>query len=58
MNEPEDIHPVTFQQLVYLSSHSEQIKTVLRVSKNEKELKKEAGKIEFTRDYFTARVVN
>lgn len=34
INEPEDIHPITFHQLVYLSSHSEQIKTVLRVSKN------------------------
>lgn len=58
INEPEDIHPITFQQIVYLSSHSKQIKTVLRVSKNEKDLKKESGKIEFTRDYFTSRMVS
>lgn len=55
--EPEDIHPITLDQLIKLSSRKSQIKIVLRVSKNADKLSGKGGEIEFTREYFTKRVI-
>lgn len=49
INEPEDIHPITFSQLTRLSKNEGKFKIVLRVSKNAEKIQKDAGKIEFTR---------
>lgn len=58
LNEPEDIHAVTLSQLVRLSEGRQSVKTVLRVSKNADKLQGKLGSIEFTRDYFTKRVLS
>jgi NAD(P)H-flavin reductase len=57
INDPEDLHPITYHQLVFLSRHHSKFKVVLRVSKDEQLLKQMDSKIQFTRDYFTNRVV-
>lgn len=57
VNEPEDFHPITFNQLIQLSEHNEKVKVVVRVSKNGEKLHGKAGSIEFTRDYFNKRVL-
>ncbi len=57
INDPQDIHPITYQQLLFLSHHPSKFKVVLRVSKNEQALRNSESKIEFTRDYFTKRVI-
>jgi hypothetical protein len=33
INEPEDVHPITFSQLSYISKYSSKIKIAMRVSK-------------------------
>ena len=38
INEPEDIHPITFSQLVKLSANQEKFKITIRVSKNGEKL--------------------
>jgi len=58
VNEPEDIHPITFSQLVRLSKNEAKFKIVLRVSKNAEKISNNAGNIEFTREYFNKRVVS
>lgn len=54
---PEDIHPITFDQLVKLSLNQSKIKIVIRVSKNADKLKKNAGNIEFVTEYFNKRTI-
>jgi NAD(P)H-flavin reductase len=44
-------------QLLKLSLNSSKFKVVMRVSKNEKEVSAQKSGIEFTRDYFTERVL-
>jgi hypothetical protein len=39
INDPQDLHPITYEQLVYPSRHPSKFKVVLRVSKNEQSLK-------------------
>lgn len=58
LNEPEDIHAVTLGQLVRLSEGMHSVKIVMRVSKNADKLEGKLGSIEFTREYFTKRVVS
>jgi hypothetical protein len=56
INEPEDVHPITFAQLSYISKHSARAKIAMRVSKGADWLAKQDHKIEFTKEYFTNRI--
>ena len=55
-NEPEDVPPIIYSQLVRLSEAKDRIKIVLRFSRNADQLRTR-GKIEFTREYFNNRTV-
>jgi Na+-transporting NADH:ubiquinone oxidoreductase subunit NqrF len=57
INEGEDVHSITMGQLRKLSQNPAKFKVVMRVSKNEKEVSSVKSGIEFTRDYFTDRVL-
>jgi hypothetical protein len=57
INDAEDLHPITHSQLITLSQHPSRFKVALRVSKNEETLKNVKSSIEFTRDYFTNRII-
>jgi NAD(P)H-flavin reductase len=56
--EPEDIHPITYSQLVRLSANEKRVKIVMRVSKHADVLQRDCGRIDFTREYFNKRMLN
>ena len=58
INEPEDMHPITMTQLAKLSLNERKTKIVMRVSKNADKIQEATGKIEFTREYFSKRVIS